>query len=213
MPKNQKEIQMLKITLLACVAVTLCGCMPPCGSTTLSPYFIKAEAAAVATYNAPAKPNVLEPLQSLEPVNAQDFVIRLSINEKQQSSAGSQSSLASLRFSLFKNAYACSPPDNSSGSSQRLYQLNITSNEDFNVMYPAGASLNSLFQIETLDFKDVYGMEIDDLFYYGDGEVIFFRYLDIRLTESPELGGLRDFIVEINDEKAVLLSGVNLNVK
>lgn len=204
---------MFRITIMACMAIVLSGCVLPCGSSTPRPYYITAKAATVAVYNAPAKPNILKPLSSLEVINARDFVIRLSIDKRQQSSSGTQSSLATIRFSLFKNAYACSPPEYSSGSSQRLYGLKITSNKDFNESYPAGTSLNSLFQIETLDFEDVFGMEIDDLFQSRDGEIVFFNHLELRLAEAPTVGDLRDFMVEINDESPVILSGVNINAK
>lgn len=207
---------MFKMAILSCLAVALSGCMPPCGSTTNPTsynHYISVEGATISVYNAPDRMNLLEPLPSQGAINANDFVITLSTKAEKESSSGAQSSHASIRFGLFKRAHACSPAQSSSEQSQRLTRLNITSDQDFNDFYPAGTSLNPLFQIETMGFDSVYGMEIDDIFQSRGGEIDLYKHLELRLTEAPTVNKLHNFRVEINDEPAVILSGVKFNEK
>lgn len=113
-----------------------------CNGSTPWVYLVTGYTTSLARYDKPLDPVVVQvakPLAANESPTWNAFSIELkAAYQKYQAQA-----LPTLRFSLFAQAFACSP--NLSGK-QKVTKVSITSANDFSDKYPAGSELVSLFE-------------------------------------------------------------------
>ncbi len=107
-----------------------------------------------------------------------------------------------LRFSLFNRAYACSPVPPS--PNEEIASINITSSNNFNDIYPAGTSLNGVFNVvytdASADFARISG-DATEFFsleeYLQQEEVTPSQLFQLVLNTEPTSNNVHQFDIEI----------------
>lgn len=103
-----------------------------------------------------------------------------------------------LRFSLFKQALACSPlPLQLIG---RVNGFSITSNTDFNANYPAGSDLSPLFEVVYFGNIDGSNSAPAEELDFWPKEFTRESLIQLRLTEAPAEAGEYAFVISATPE-------------
>jgi hypothetical protein len=140
-----KVVRNLAGISVLCVSLLLNSCGGtgdgPCGSNSPEK-LITGYSASLARYDKPIDPVVLQdakPLANNESPVWNAFSIELKATYQNYQARA----LPVLRFSLFAQAFACSP---NPGGKQKVTKISITSADDFSDKYPAGSELVSVFE-------------------------------------------------------------------
>jgi len=162
-----------------CVLLLLSSCggdpkdIDTCGESPTWVYVITGYNTSLVRYEKPLEPpisQVPKPLANNESPEWNTFSIELKATyQKYQANV-----LPALRFSLFAQAFACSP--NLSGK-QKVTKISITSANDFSDKYPAGSELVSLFESINHSYTKLTGLLVNS------GAPL---ELKLRLLEAPQ---------------------------
>lgn len=174
---------MRQILLTALLLPLLAGCnhdddyVYPC-TASVAPALLVGTQAQEPTLTSP----VLMTRLSDSPIEAEDLILTITPTNF---SGNSDTLIASrgLRFSLFKQAHACSPnPISLLGT---VSGFEIKSNYDFNSNYPAGSDLSPLFEVVYFGNADgSVSTPIEDLDFWPK-EFTTSSLLQLRLTQAP----------------------------
>ncbi len=161
----------------------------------------------IITTHAPSVANYTQVIvDDSEPVTIDDLLLEIKAKHPFDDST------AGIRFRMFNQAMASQPPKNF--EELRVYNLTITSDQDFSPSYLAGSVLNDLFAIEYLNTTDggtssqgsyapelwltneeLYGKSIDD---YLNGESYMILHMQLKLKETPTLSSDHTFEITVN---------------
>lgn len=129
-----------------CVSLLLSSCggdtKNSCGGSNPSEKLITSYSASLTRYDKPIDPVVLQVSKSLAS-NESPTWNTFSIELKATYQNYQVKTLPTLQFSLFAQAFACSP---NPGGKQTVTKISITSANDFSDKYPAGSELVSVFE-------------------------------------------------------------------
>lgn len=104
-----------------------------------------------------------------------------------------------IEFNFISSAYASSCPDPGIYTDERIASINITSDSDFSIQYPAGSNLNDLFNVAyvgNLDFvggSTIVNKSVND---YVATTPSANYVINIELTSLPDISKTHTFKIE-----------------
>lgn len=108
-----------------------------------------------------------------------------------------------IRFSIFDQAYACSPV--TPITQEKITNISITSSYDFNDANPSGSSLNSFFDVIYAESETRFWDYIDSEYYYlsveeymSQEEVDAGYVVQLRLNTEPQYTDSQQFSISIS---------------